>query len=45
MPTVVVVIDPDRTVRFVDVAPDWVVRTEAEPVIDAVRALSLVAVK
>jgi peroxiredoxin len=41
MPTVVV-IGQDRTVRFADVAPDWLVRTEAEPVIEAVRALSLV---
>ena len=38
MPTVVV-IDRERRVRFVDVAPDWLVRTEAEPVIAAVRAL------
>jgi peroxiredoxin len=42
MPTVVV-IGRDRIVRFADVAPDWMVRTEAEPVIDVVRALSLVA--
>lgn len=41
MPTVLV-IDQDRTVRFADVAPDWLARTEAEPVIEAVRALSLV---
>jgi peroxiredoxin len=44
MPTVVV-IDQDRTVRFADVAPDWLARTEAEPVIEAVRALVLVAAK
>ncbi len=42
MPTVVV-IDQDRRVRFADVAPDWMVRTEAEPVIEAVKALNLVA--
>jgi peroxiredoxin len=41
MPTVVV-IDQNRKVRFADVAPDWLVRTEAEPVIAAVKALSLV---
>ncbi|MBV9508689.1 MAG: AhpC/TSA family protein [Caulobacteraceae bacterium] len=40
MPTVVV-IGQDRVVRFADVAPDWMARTEAEPVIEAVRALSL----
>jgi peroxiredoxin len=40
MPTIVV-IGQDRQVRFADVAPDWMARTEAEPVIEAVRALSL----
>jgi peroxiredoxin len=35
----VVVIDSDRVVRFADVHPDWLVRTEADVVIDAVRAL------
>jgi peroxiredoxin len=38
MPTVVV-IDTNRVVRFADVHPDWLVRTEADAVIDAVRAL------
>jgi peroxiredoxin len=38
MPTVVV-IDANRVVRFADVHPDWLVRTEADVVIDAVRAL------
>jgi peroxiredoxin len=38
MPTVVVV-GQDRVVAFADVAPDWLVRTEAEPVIEAVRQL------
>jgi peroxiredoxin len=38
----VVVIGPDQIVRFVDVSPDWLVRTEAEPVIAAVRALAAV---
>ena len=35
----VVVIDANRVVRFADVHPDWLVRTEADVVIDAVRAL------
>ena len=39
MPTVLV-IGQDRVVRFADVAPDWLARTEAEPVLDAVEALS-----
>jgi peroxiredoxin len=38
MPSVVVV-DQDRVVRFADVHPDWLVRTEAGVVIDAVRSL------
>jgi peroxiredoxin len=38
MPTVVVV-DRDRVVRFAEVSPDWLVRTEAQTVIDAVRPL------
>jgi peroxiredoxin len=38
----VLVIDQDRRVRFADVSPDWLVRTEAEPVIEAVRAVGLV---
>ncbi len=41
MPTIVV-IGQDRVVRFADVAPDWLLRTEAEPVLEAVEALSLV---
>ena len=44
MPTILV-IGQDRTVRFADVAPDWMARTEAEPVIAAVKALSLVDAK
>ncbi len=39
----VVVIDQDHTVRFADVSPDWLVRTEAEPVIAAVEAIQTVA--
>ncbi|MEY4576471.1 MAG: hypothetical protein RL701_1174 [Pseudomonadota bacterium] len=37
MPTVLVV-DRQRVVRFVDVHPDWLLRTEAQPIIDAVQA-------
>lgn len=39
MPTVVV-IGRDRVVRFAEVSPDWLVRAEAQPVIDAVRPLA-----
>ena len=39
MPTIVV-IGQDRVVRFADVSPDWLDRTEAQPVIEAVRALT-----
>ena len=39
----VVVIDQDHIVRFADVSPDWLVRTEAEPVVEAVKALASVA--
>jgi peroxiredoxin len=35
----VVVIDRNKVVRFADVHPDWLVRTEAEPVIEAVTKL------
>lgn len=35
----IVVIDSDSVVRFVDVSPDWLRRTEAEQVIDSVAAL------
>jgi peroxiredoxin len=35
MPTVVV-IDQTRTVRFADVHPDWLIRTEAEPILEVV---------
>jgi peroxiredoxin len=44
MPTILV-ISQDRRVRFADVTPDWMARTEAEPVIEAVRSLTLVAVE
>lgn len=42
MPTVLV-IDRHRVIRFVDVAPDWLLRTEAEPIIEAVRTLDAAA--
>ena len=38
----VVVIAPDRCVAFADVTPDWLARTEAEPVLAAVRQLAAV---
>ena len=41
MPTIVV-IGQDRVVRFADVHPDWLVRTEAEAVLEAVRPLAAV---
>lgn len=34
----VVVIAADRTVHFAEVSPDWLVRTEAQPIIEAVDA-------
>jgi peroxiredoxin len=37
----VVVIGRDQRAVFVDVSPDWLVRTEAEPILGAVRALTL----
>lgn len=43
MPTVVV-IDRQGVVAFADVSPDWLVRTEAEPILDAVRALAPAAI-
>jgi peroxiredoxin len=41
MPTIVV-IGQDRVVRFADVHPDWLVRTEAGAVLEAVRPLAAV---
>ncbi|MCU1345939.1 MAG: alkyl hydroperoxide reductase [Acidimicrobiia bacterium] len=38
MPTIVV-IDQDRVVRFADVHPDWLVRTEAAPVLEVLKVL------
>ncbi|WP_404713740.1 peroxiredoxin-like family protein [Sphingomonas sp. MMS24-J13] len=37
----VVIIDRDHVVRFVDVSPDWLIRTEAPEIIDAVAKLTL----
>lgn len=37
----VVLVDRERTVRFVDVSPDWLRRTEAPAILDAVAALRL----
>jgi peroxiredoxin len=42
MPSVIV-IDRDRTVRFADIHPDWLVRTEAEPILEAVESLAIPA--
>lgn len=38
----VVVVDHERVVRFVDVSPDWLARTEAEVVLEAIRDIILV---
>ena len=38
----VIVIDHERVVRFVDVSPDWLVRTEADAVLQAVRDITLI---
>jgi len=37
----VVVIDQEGIVRFAEVSPDWLVRAETGPILDAVRAASL----
>jgi peroxiredoxin len=37
----VIVIDRGRVVRYADVSPDWLVRTEAEDVLQQVRALAV----
>jgi len=34
-----IVIGQDRVVHFADVSPDWMMRTEAEPILEAVRLL------
>jgi hypothetical protein len=38
-----IVIDQNRTVRFAQVSPDWLVRAEAEDILAAVRAATAVA--
>jgi len=35
-----IVIGQDRVVRFADVSPDWLVRTEAPEILTAIRAIS-----
>jgi len=35
------VIDQDRVVRFADIHPNWMVRTESDAILDAVRSLPL----
>lgn len=37
----VILIDSDDVVRFVDISPDWLVRTEAPEIIEAVRQLKV----
>lgn len=39
----VIVIDSDRTVRFASISPDWLVRTEAPEILEAVRRLDIKA--
>jgi peroxiredoxin len=36
----VLVVGADRVLRFVDVSPDWLLRTEAGPIIEAVRTVN-----
>jgi hypothetical protein len=35
-----IVIDQGAVVRFAEVSPDWMVRAEAEPILEAVGALA-----
>ena len=37
----VIIVDRDRTVRFVSVSPDWLVRTEAPEILAAIRQLDV----
>jgi hypothetical protein len=37
----VLVLDSGRVVRYVDVTPDWMARTDAGPVLAAVRELAV----
>jgi peroxiredoxin len=39
----VIVIDQNHVVRFAEVSPDWLVRTEADPIIEAVRKIRSVS--
>ncbi len=36
-----IVIDRGRIIRFADVSPDWMVRTEADTIIEIVRRLTV----
>jgi len=36
----VILIDRDSVVRFVDVSPDWLIRTEAPAILAAIRHLT-----
>jgi len=38
-----IVIGRDRTVHFADISPDWLVRAEAGPILDAVGTIALKA--
>lgn len=40
----IVLIDPDRVVRYVDVSPDWLVRTEADDVLAWLRDAPVAAI-
>lgn len=42
--TTVLIIDQNRVIRFIDVTPDWLARTEAGPILDAVTALTVGAI-
>jgi peroxiredoxin len=35
----VIIVDQDRVVRFVDVSPDWLRRTEAPEILEALREI------
>ncbi|MEC3909369.1 peroxiredoxin-like family protein [Sphingobium sp. CR2-8] len=37
----VIIIDQQRIVRFADVSPDWLVRTEAPPILEALRHIKI----
>jgi peroxiredoxin len=39
----VIIIDQDHIVRFADISPDWLVRTEAPQILDAVKGVRVKA--